>query len=85
MKLFLITVALPSLIWALFVWRMVWPKRKQWTCPDCGYKRMPWPPKDYNICPKCMVEFGNDDKASIAAEQRYFNQSSAGQNLSNLR
>ncbi len=35
-----------------------------WTCPDCGFDKMPHPPKDYNICPKCMVEFGNDDKAS---------------------
>jgi len=37
---------------------------QKWTCPDCGYTEMPYPPKDYNICPKCMVEFGNDDKAS---------------------
>ena len=44
------------------------PAPTKWTCPDCGYDSMPYPPKDYNICPKCMVEFGNDDKASLAAE-----------------
>ena len=42
---------------------------EHWECPECGYKDMPWPPKDYHVCPKCMVEFGNDDKRTNAAER----------------